>query len=60
MYSLSSKKDNAHEDCIWTCDWGRITTQPNIDEDGGDPDTDHAGGPVPYNRWVLSGPEYAQ
>ena len=29
-------------------------------EDGGDDDTDHAGGPVPDNRWVLSGPEYAQ
>ena len=23
MYSLYSKKENAHEDSIWTCAWGR-------------------------------------
>ena len=25
MYALSVKKENAHSDCIWSCDWGRLT-----------------------------------
>ena len=24
MYSLFAKKENAHEEAIWTCDWNKI------------------------------------
>ncbi len=35
MYSLFAKKENAHEDSIWTVDWGRrnITVQVEDDDD---------------------------
>ena len=32
MYSLHSKKENAHDESIWTCSWGRLL----IEEDSGE------------------------
>jgi len=33
MFSLATKKENAHSDCIWACDWGRIRPEPPQVED---------------------------
>ena len=37
MYALSVKKDSAHEDCIWSCDWGKVVTATPMEEEGGSP-----------------------
>ena len=34
MYSLFAKKDNAHEEGIWTVDWARRTFQVDKEDDG--------------------------
>ena len=37
MYSLHTKREKAHQDCIWTCDWGVLggtVAQPATGKDG--------------------------
>lgn len=34
MHTLAYKHSNAHDDSIWSCDWGEIRTTKPIDRDG--------------------------
>lgn len=34
QYSLLYRKDNAHEDSIWSCAWGRMKKKDNENGDG--------------------------
>ena len=34
MFSRALHKENAHNDCIWSCDWGRFRQQPQTTEGG--------------------------
>ncbi len=45
MYSLFSKKENAHEDSIWSCAWARAVVSEREDHDG-DPDHEKEKPPV--------------
>jgi len=33
MYSLHTKRENAHEESIWTCSWGRMVLESSKDQD---------------------------
>lgn len=37
MYALSVKKENAHNDAIWSCDWGRLTIGSQTEDGIGSP-----------------------
>ena len=34
MYALSVKKENAHSDSIWSCDWGKLTVANQAEGEG--------------------------
>ena len=34
MYSLQNKKEKAHTDSIWTCDWGVLGVTPSKPVEG--------------------------
>lgn len=38
MFSLLHKQENAHEECIWSCTWGRTTTPTHKEGEDHDPD----------------------